>query len=131
MSFRPRHDWHRGARVNGAQLWTCEHCGALRVDEPAGTVYVRRVENEDERVRAKEPPCLAPLRRPKPVPAEQQQAFDFLESLRTRQPRRIEATPEQRAAWEAEQVECKRCGVEQRAAARCCSCRWPLEGAPG
>jgi len=128
VTFRLRHEWHRGARVNGAQLWTCEHCGTLRADDvgaaAGGTVYLRRVEDEAERVRTKEPPCLAPTRRPVPKSEQQQQAFAFLEAMRAGVARHVPVTAAQRAEAFADEVTCERCGIEQRAALRCASCGW-------
>lgn len=124
MTFHVAHDWRNGARVNGAQLATCAHCGVLRATVGAQSTYFRRVEDEAERVRTLEPPCLAPTRRPVPRTDAQQQAFAFLESMRAGKVRHIPATEEQRAEAFADEVACERCGIEQRAALRCASCGW-------
>ncbi len=72
MTFQLRHDWHDGARVNGAQLATCANCETLRVE--LGTVegmrvhYIRRVlepPNRPEqdplaRVTLEAPRCISP-----------------------------------------------------------------------
>ena len=123
-TWRLHHDWHQGARINGAQLATCRACGALRATSEAGTVYVRRVEDEAERVRTLEPPCIAPTRRQLGKSEAQQQAFAFLEAMRAGVMRHVPATAEQRAAEFAGEVRCERCGLEQRASLRCAGCRW-------
>lgn len=123
-TWRLHHDWHDGARINGARLATCRACGTLRATSDAGAVYVRRVEDETERVRTIEPPCVAPTRRQVPKSEAQQQAFAFLEAMRARVARHVPATAAQRAEAFADEVTCERCGIEQRAALRCALCGW-------
>ena len=72
MTFRLRHEWRPGValpdggaaalgRVEvGALLATCGHCEALRVEDAAGVTFLRRCEDEAERVTRIEPPCLSP-----------------------------------------------------------------------
>lgn len=111
--------------MNGAQLATCRACGTLRATAEDGrATFLRRVEDEAERVRTLEPPCIAPTRRQVQRSDEQQQAFAFLEAMRARVARHVPASREQLAATFADEVACERCGVEQRAAHRCASCGW-------
>lgn len=123
-TWRLRHDWHDGATVNGARLATCRACGALRATTDAGSIFVRRVEDEAERVRTSEPPCIAPRRRPVGKSEQQQQAFAFLEAMRAGVVRHVPSTPEQLAAAFADEVTCERCGGEQRRSLRCALCGW-------
>lgn len=64
MTFFVAHEWCEGAHVNGARLATCKQCGTLRVtlrsDSGETSYYIRRIADEDERVRQVSPPCVAP-----------------------------------------------------------------------
>lgn len=126
MGWRLRHEWTIGARVNGAQLATCVHCGTLRAADDRGVRFFRRVQDEAERVRALEPPCLAPRETRRPLPTEQQQAFAFLEGIRKAKHRHIPATPEQVASALASIVVCRICAQDVRAGERCEACGAPL-----
>jgi hypothetical protein len=73
MGFRLRHEFVEGAALPdgrggiGAQLSVCEECETLRVSEASGVTFIRRKEEEAERVSSKEPPCIssgAPFRAP-------------------------------------------------------------------
>lgn len=128
MSFRLRHEWKDGARVNGAQLALCPHCEALRVElEPGRFRYVRRVELEAERVRDTEPPCLSPLRRPARRSETQQQLFAFIEGMRAATAPHIPATGEQLAAALASLTTCRKCGCEYGREDRCPDCAKPRD----
>lgn len=85
MTFRLRHEWTSGARVNGADLATCPHCATLRVtlmvaggadevhfirrisdapklegQECARVDYMKPDTDPDARVTRIEPRCLSP-----------------------------------------------------------------------
>lgn len=126
MSWRLRHEWRDGATVNGARLATCVHCGTLRAVDERGARFIRRVQNEDERVRTDEPPCLAPREAHKTIPTAQQQAFAFLEGIRTAKHRHIPASAAQVAEALASIVTCRVCEAEVRTDERCQACGAPL-----
>lgn len=64
MSWNLRHAWVDGPRLGSLQLSTCKQCGTLRTVDHAWTkkqetTYTRPgVQNEEERVRLDEPPCV-------------------------------------------------------------------------
>ena len=81
MTFRLRHEWHDGRRVNGSTLATCAHCATLRVtlevEGRSRVHYIRRLADDrgvemvrsdivkpetdpDARVTLVEPRCLSP-----------------------------------------------------------------------
>ena len=65
MSYRLRHEWVRGAVVNGAQLSVCEFCETLRVEPDGPEYYIRRCAEgapTADRVVDTRPPCIAPAR---------------------------------------------------------------------
>lgn len=41
MSFRLRHEWVRGPMTTAGRLWSCVHCGTLRVTD--GDTVVRYI----------------------------------------------------------------------------------------
>ena len=71
MTWSLHHEWSPGAYINGAQLATCRHCGALRVTQPWGSSYIRPKMAQGKRVTDREPVCVelpkprTPRRRPR------------------------------------------------------------------
>lgn len=63
MSYRPTHEFVKGATILGAQLATCSHCGTMRVTDEARHPqprYIIRAGDVPERDGFDVPACLAP-----------------------------------------------------------------------